>query len=77
VIVPLSSALVRPHLETCVLQHKKDIKLLEWVQRRDMKVIRGLEHCSYEDRLRGLISPEEEKASRRSHCGLSVYKGSL
>jgi len=77
VIVPLSSALVRPHLETCVLQHKKDVKLLEWVQRRDMKVFRGLEHFYYEDRLRGLSSPEEEKASRRSHCGFQVYKVSL
>ncbi|KAK4832418.1 LOW QUALITY PROTEIN: hypothetical protein QYF61_023097, partial [Mycteria americana] len=71
VILLLHSALVKPHLECCVQfwasQYKRDMDILERVQRRDLKIAKGLENLSYEASISfklselGLFSLEKRK----------------
>jgi len=73
VTLPLCTALVRPHLEyraqlwaPCYLGD-----ILERVQQRSMKMMKGREHHSYEGRLRELLLVSLEK--RRLRDCLPMY----
>ena len=66
----LYKSIVRPHLEYATViwspKFKKDKDALEQVQRRATRLVNGLSHLSYSDRLRSLNLPTLEFRRKRS-----------
>lgn len=58
-------------------QYRKGVELLDWVQRKTIKMIEGLEYLSYEERLRqlGLCSLEKRRLQGDLIMAFQYLKG--
>ena len=77
-ILLFCSTLVRPHLKYCIQiwspQYRRDMDLLECIQRRATNVIQGMEQHSSEDRLREVRLFSLEKGRLQGCLEIRVVK---
>lgn len=68
-VAPCYLAMVKPHLKYCVYfwayHYKKDIELMECIQRKAVKLAKGLENKKYEESLEELWLFSLEKSRLR------------
>jgi len=57
--------------------YRLSVEFIEWIQRRATKMIRGLAHFLYEERLREFSLFSLEMIMGRPHCALPILEGSL
>ena len=82
-ILPLCSVLVRPHLEYCIQMwsphHRKDADLSNHDQTRATKMVQGMDHLPYMDRLRELrlFSLENRRLQEDMGVAFLYLKGGL